>query len=146
MRQSEALGLLEKARMAARAAYCPYSRLRVGAAIVAEDGRIFCGCNVENASYGITLCAERVALTSAIAAGVRRFRAMAVVADSATLVYPCGACRQALREFCADELPIYIARARRLPQFERICLGRLLPKAFHLTQKPRPRASARSSV
>ena len=91
---------LRVAAEAARAqAYCPYSGFAVGAALEAEDGRIFSGCNVENASYGVTLCAERAALTAAITGGARRFRRLAIVAGSDPAVSPCGACRQALAEF-----------------------------------------------
>jgi len=93
------------AALAARLhAYAPYSNFLVGAAIEAEDGRIFSGCNVENATYGLTVCAERVALYKAISEGVhvRKFRAIVVAADTKTLTPPCGACRQILWEFLGD--------------------------------------------
>ena len=94
---------LRAAAEAARAqAYCPYSGFAVGAALEAEDGRIFVGCNVENASYGVTQCAERAALTAAVSGGARRFRRLAIVASAEPAVAPCGACRQALAEFGPD--------------------------------------------
>jgi len=89
-------------------AYAPYSKFKVGAALVASDGRIFTGCNVENISFGLTMCAERVALGRAIAEGVTNFRAIAIVADTDQPVSPCGACRQVLAEFNPD-LSIHLA-------------------------------------
>ena len=91
--------LLAAARAARAAAYVPYSHFPVGAAVRADDGRIFSGCNIENASYGLTICAERVALFSAVAAGARRIAAVAVVAGAGEPAMPCGACRQTLAEF-----------------------------------------------
>jgi cytidine deaminase len=91
--------LLAAARAARAQAYVPYSHFPVGAAVRADDGRIFTGCNIENASYGLTICAERVALFSAVAAGARRIAAVAVVAGEGDPAMPCGACRQALAEF-----------------------------------------------
>ena len=94
--------LLDAARRAREHAHAPYSNFKVGAAIESDDGRIFTGCNVENATYGLTLCAERVAVFKAISEGARRFRRIAVVADTPRLTPPCGACRQILWEFCGD--------------------------------------------
>jgi len=91
--------LLTAAWLTRDLAYAPYSGFAVGAAIMATDGRIFTGCNVENLSYGLTQCAERVAIGSAIAAGVREFLALAVVADTRQAISPCGACRQVMAEF-----------------------------------------------
>jgi len=104
---SETLEALYSAAASARAcAHAPYSKFPVGAALLGADGRIFGGCNVENASFGLTLCAERGALARAIADGARQFRALALVGGGSRLLTPCGACRQALHEF-APELAVY---------------------------------------
>ena len=94
---------LVDAALAARGfAHAPFSMFKVGAALQAEDGRVFTGCNVENATYGLTMCAERVAIFKAISEGARRFLRIAVAADTETLTPPCGACRQILWEFCGN--------------------------------------------
>ena len=94
--------LIAAARGAREHAHAPFSNFRVGAAVRAKSGRIFTGCNVENATYGLTLCAERVAVFKAISEGERGFDAVAVVADTDVLTPPCGSCRQILWEFCGD--------------------------------------------
>jgi len=91
--------LAEDAR---RLAHAPFSKFKVGAALLTRSGEIVTGCNIENASYGLTLCAERVAVFKAVSEGLREFEAMAVVADSPRLTAPCGPCRQILWEFCGD--------------------------------------------
>ncbi len=94
--------LLEAALAVRENAHAPFSNFRVGAALEDENGRIYTGCNVENATYGLTVCAERVAVFKAISEGASTFRRVAVAADTATLTPPCGACRQILWELCGD--------------------------------------------
>ncbi len=106
-------------------AYAPYSTFKVGAALRSTTGEVFTGVNVENVSYGLTMCAERVAVGSAIQAGVSQFERLAIVSDSAEPVVPCGACRQVLAEFCPD-LPIVSATVNgRIAEF---ALSALFPK------------------
>jgi cytidine deaminase len=101
------LGLRELARLARQArrrAHAPYSRFKVGAALRTSGGEVVTGCNIENATYGLTLCAERVAVFKAVSEGMKRFDAIAVVAEGRRLAAPCGPCRQILWEFCGDIL------------------------------------------
>ena len=118
--------LITAARGAQARAYAPYSNFRVGAALEGADGTVFLGCNVENASYGLTICAERAAVLAAVSAGVTRFRRAVVVSDVDPPAAPCGACRQVLAEFGLD-LPIEGVGPRTSVEWR---LSELLPSAF----------------
>ncbi len=127
MKQTNSLKSLEaSARDARSRAYAPYSNFQVGAALESDTGQIFTGCNVENISFGLTICAERNAVFAAIAAGVRKFRRIVVVADSKEPVTPCGACRQVLSEF-ADNMEIISINLQ--GQKYRAGLSDLLPRS-----------------
>ncbi|MDQ3257885.1 MAG: cytidine deaminase [Acidobacteriota bacterium] len=104
-----------------------YSGFRVGAALEAEDGAVFTGCNIESATYGLTMCAERVAIWKALSAGALNFRRIAVVADTKRLTPPCGACRQIIWEFCGD-VPVVLANLR--GDAETLLMSALLPRPF----------------
>lgn len=119
--------LIEAARQAREKAYAPYSRFKVGAAVLTQSGRIITGCNVESASYGLTLCAERVAIFKAVSEGELVFKKIAVVTDTDELTPPCGACRQIIWEFCGDVLVIMSNLKRRT---EREQMRAILPRAF----------------
>jgi cytidine deaminase len=121
--------LYARANETRRHAYAPYSRFEVGAALLAVDGRVFTGVNVENASYSLTICAERAALAAAIAAGARRFSAIAIAGPPGVATPPCGACRQALTEF-GSELAVIVADER--GELAELRLEGLLPHAFRL--------------
>jgi cytidine deaminase len=127
MTEAQRADLIAAALAAGRRAYAPYSNFPVGAALLAEDGSIVTGCNVENASYGLTNCAERVALGAAVAAGHLKFLAMAVATPGA--VTPCGACRQVLAEFC-KQLPILLIDVNQPERIVESDLQTLLPSAF----------------
>ena len=124
-------GLMAEARRARRMAYAPYSRFTVGAALLTASGRVFHGCNVENASFGLTTCAERAAVFRAVGEGEREFTAIAVTAREGRGAPPCGSCRQVLQEF-APHMWVYWrdARGRVLKQK----LKALLPRAFALAK------------
>lgn len=135
--------LLETAVEAQKRAYCPYSRYPVGAAVLTQDGRVFAGCNVENASYGLSMCAERVAIYHAVTSGHDAIAAVAVVGAAAK---PCGACRQVMIEFSDKETPLYLVdlnptTGRR--SINKTTVFKLLPMAFDplasglLPQNPR---------
>ena len=118
--------LVERARQAKDRAYAPYSHYRVGAALLTDSGRVHTGCNIENASYGATICAERVAAVKAISEGDRGFAALAVAVDGPEIPSPCGICRQFLAEFDRN-LEIILAGER---ETKRVTLAGLLPAAF----------------
>lgn len=125
--------LIKKALDARQNAYVPYSHYRVGAALLTVDGRIYCGCNVENASYGATNCAERTAFFKAVSEGSRKFQAIAIaggleekpVTDYA---WPCGICRQVMQEFCGPEFQIIVAKSE--TEYQVKTLAELLPHGF----------------
>ena len=120
-------GLIAGAIRARENAHAPFSGFKVGAALEDENGRVFTGCNIENATFGLTLCAERVAVFKALSEGSRKFRRIAVAADTEKLTPPCGACRQILWEFCGD-VEILLANLR--GDVESLRLAALFPRAF----------------
>jgi len=124
---SDIRALVAAARRARRHAHAAYSGFKVGAALETSDGTIITGCNVENATYGLTVCAERVAMFKALSEGHRRFKRVVVVADTADPTPPCGACRQILWEFGGD-LEVILANLRR--ETGRLALRDLLPLPF----------------
>jgi cytidine deaminase len=119
--------LIDAARRVRENAHAPFSKFKVGAAVEDGSGRIHSGCNVENATYGLSVCAERIAIFKAISEGAERFMRVAVVADTDRLTPPCGACRQILWEFCGD-IEIVLANLR--GESETFRLGDLFPRPF----------------
>jgi cytidine deaminase len=124
---SEYDALILAAKQSRENAHAPFSDFRVGAAVRAKSGRIYTGCNVESASYGLTCCAERTAIFKAVSEGERGFEAIAVVTDTDTLTPPCGACRQIIWEFCGD-VPVILANLK--GKVERESAAKLLPRPF----------------
>ena len=123
--------LIRAAMDAMKLAYAPYSGVFVGAALLTESGKVYTGCNVENAAFGPSCCAERVAILKAVSEGERRFSALAVCGGKNGVITgafpPCGVCRQVLAEFCSAELPIYLVLEK---GWETVTLGQLLPHSF----------------
>jgi len=122
--------LIEAAKTAQKNAYCPYSRYPVGAAVLADSGRIYTGCNVENASFGLAICAERVAIFKAVSHGEKKIRALSVAAKSAK---PCGACRQVIIEFAPKDAEIIYVDWFPMAKKQKVTFtkaGKLLPQAF----------------
>lgn len=119
--------LVEAARMVRERAYAPFSKFKVGAALLAKSGKVYIGCNIESASYGLTVCAERVAIWKAVSEGEREFTNAAVVADTEELTPPCGACRQIIWEFCGD-IPVTFANLH--GKTETVQMKEILPRAF----------------
>jgi cytidine deaminase len=125
--EEELKSLIETASKARENAHAPFSNFRVGAAVKTEDGRIYYGCNVESASYGLTVCAERVAIWKAVSEGCKKFAGIVVVADTEELTPPCGTCRQIIWEFGGD-MPIVFANLN--GKHETYTSSELLPHAF----------------
>lgn len=120
--------MIELARAAREYARAPYSEFKVGAVVECADGRIFTGCNIENSSYGSTLCAEQVALVKAVSEGARNFARIAVIADTHLPIPPCGTCRQVILELCGGQVEVVMATLG--GQFEVRKAGELLPAPF----------------
>ena len=120
--------LLNESKKAREKAYVPYSKFPVGAALLADDGTIYHGCNIENSAYSMTNCAERTAFFKAVSEGVRTFKALAVVGDTQGPVSPCGACRQVIAEFCDGAMPVYLTNLN--GDVEETTVAKLLPGAF----------------
>ncbi|MGH8180192.1 MAG: cytidine deaminase [Steroidobacteraceae bacterium] len=129
--------LIALARECLDRSYAPYSRFHVAAAVVDDRGQVFTGVNVENISYGLSMCAERVAIFAAVAAGARRITALAVASSGTELLSPCGACRQVMAELAAPEVPIYCETAGKPHCWT---LAQLLPHAFAAPQLAKSRS------
>ncbi len=119
--------LIESAKQVREKAFAPYSNFKVGSAVITKDGKVFTGCNVESASFGLTVCAERVAIWKAVSEGETELEQIAVVADTEQLTPPCGVCRQIIWEFCGD-VPVTMANLK--GDSETVSIKELLPRAF----------------
>ena len=125
--------LATAARKAMKNAYAPYSHLRVGAALLMDDGKIFAGCNVENAAFAATVCAERSAISKAVSEGSRSIRTVVVVSDAETPLLPCGTCLQAISEFATDGRTKIVALGKK-GRVEKFTLGRLFPSGVRVNR------------
>ncbi len=137
MKNTEIISLIENAIEARKNAYTPYSHFAVGAALLGKSGRIYTGCNIENAAFTPTNCAERTAFFQAVSQGEREFSAIAIVGGRAggicaQICPPCGICRQVMREFCTDDFLIYLGRQTSEGEisYQTMTLGQLLPESF----------------
>jgi cytidine deaminase len=119
--------LIKEAEKARKKAYTPYSKFKVGAAVLCDDGKIFSGCNIENASFGLTVCAERVAIFKAVSEGSTKFKAIAVIGNTNKFCSPCGACRQVISEF-GEDIPLIMTNLKGDVRVKKI--KELLPQAF----------------
>lgn len=128
LHEVEVKNMLRMAQEAKARAYVPYSRFRVGACLKAASGAYYMGCNIENAAYSPTICAERTAVFKAIYEGERSFEGLAVIWDGEGFAAPCGVCRQVLAEFCDANMPVVCAN--RAGEYRTLSLGELLPEAF----------------
>lgn len=121
--------LLDKAKEAKNFAYTPYSKFNVGAALLSDDGKVFTGCNIENATYGATNCAERTAIFKAVSEGVKQFKKIAIVSSSNDLTFPCGICRQVLAEFMPEGIVVLENGESEIFEYK---VSELLPNSFKL--------------
>lgn len=134
MNKDRLIKLIKEAKEALKNSYSPYSKFRVGSAVLTENGSIYSGTNIENASYGLTICAERVAIFKAISEGAKKIVAIAVISDNSEICVPCGACRQVIWEFGKD---IEVIMASFEGEMDIKKIGNLLPQGFILKNKER---------
>jgi cytidine deaminase len=120
--------LIEEAKLAREKAYVPYSNFKVGAALLAENGKVYHGCNIENAAYSMTNCAERTAIFKAVSEGDSTFKLLAVVADTKGPISPCGACRQVIAELCPKDMEVVLTNLQ--GDIQKLTVAELLPGAF----------------
>lgn len=119
--------LMDMAKEAMKSAYAPYSHFSVGAAVETDDGEVYCGCNIENSSYGATICAERTAISKAVSEGYRRITRIAICDSNNSFAWPCGICRQVMSEFAVEDFYVILEDKGKLSNF---FLKELLPNSF----------------